>query len=135
MRHLILLVRADDEKGNPLPVIESPVLPDWIGIGDPQQGYYAGLPGKTFAKILQERWTGITPTAAYWNPINIISDNRLAAFETDTSHYHFLSHTKGSATVNVILLYRRAFKDLMDQKGWQDSDLQLKNIKIDLNIQ
>jgi hypothetical protein len=101
-------------------------VPDWGGIGDPQEGFYAGMPGKGFAKILQELWTEISPTGAYWNPTRILSDNRLAAFNTDTSEYAFeipADSRTAEITVTVTLLFRRAFKDLMVQKGWDDPDI------------
>ncbi len=89
LRHLILLVEATGENGDLLGLKDGPVIPDWGGIGDPEDGYYAGLPGKAYAKILQETWTEIMPSGAYWNPTRIVSDNRLAAFESDTSSFVF----------------------------------------------
>ncbi|UCC76355.1 MAG: carboxypeptidase regulatory-like domain-containing protein, partial [Anaerolineales bacterium] len=83
LRHLILLVRASDEEGQTLPLLNGPTLPDWCDAGDPSQGYYAGLPGKAFAKVLQELWAEVMPSGAYWNMTRIVSDNRIAAFATD----------------------------------------------------
>ena len=51
-------------------------------------GNYAGQPGKTFAKVLRDEWTGETPTAAYWRPVTIVEDTRLAALATDTTPLH-----------------------------------------------
>jgi len=121
-RHLILLVQATDDDGNALTQVNGPQVPEWGGIGDPSAGYYAGLPGKAFAKLLEETWTEISPSAAYWNPTRVLSDNRLAAFATDTSSYRFAAPEDGDVTVEVTLLYRRAFKELMDQKGWDVPD-------------
>ena len=66
------------------------------------------------------------PTGAYWNPTRIVSDNRLAAFATDISTYVFSAPVGTSVelpsqqiTVEVTLLFRRIFKELMDQKGWE----------------
>jgi mono/diheme cytochrome c family protein len=61
LRHLILLVEASDDQDKPLVQTGGDVLPEWCGKGDPQEGNYAGLPGKTYAKLLQELWTEITP--------------------------------------------------------------------------
>jgi mono/diheme cytochrome c family protein len=122
-RHLILLVQATDAYGNRLEHLEGPTVPEWGGIGDPSEGYYAGLPGKAFAKVLEEVWTEISPSAAYWNPTRVLSDNRLAAFETDTSTYTFAAPYGEEVTVEVTLLLRRAFIELMDQKGWDVSDI------------
>jgi len=123
LRHLILLVRAIDEQGHFLRQLEGPVLPEWIGIGDPNQGYYAGLPGKAFAKVLEELWTEVSPSGAYWNPTRILNDNRIAAFATDSSTYTFVATIEDKITIDVVLLFRRAFKDLALQKGWEIHDI------------
>jgi hypothetical protein len=122
-RHLILLVEAWDAEGNLLTQVGGPTLPEWAGIGDPTKGYYAGLPGKAFGKVLEETWTEISPSAAYWNPTRVLSDNRLAAFAIDRSSYTFAAPDEGEVEVEVTLLYRRAFIELMDQKGWNVPDL------------
>ena len=123
LRHMILVLEATDSIGDPLVQVSGPTVPDWGGIGDPQQGYFAGLPGKAFAKVLTELWTGITPSGAYWNPSRIVSDNRLAAFGQDISQYNFIAPEKGTVCISVRLVFRRAFKELMDQKGWDVPDI------------
>jgi hypothetical protein len=123
LRHLILLICATDAQGNILQQLDGPTVPEWGGVGDPTQGYYAGLPGKAFAKVLEELWTEVSPTGAYWNPTRVLDDNRLSAFVTDTSVYTFAAPTGGEVTVKVTLLFRRAFKELMDQKGWDVPDI------------
>jgi len=123
LRHLILLVEATDSKGNPLTQADGPTVPEWGGVGNPEQGCYAGLPGKAFAKVLKEVWTEISPSGAYWNPTRIVSDNRIAAFETDGSTYSFALPEDGKAHVEVTLIFRRVFKELMDQKGWDVPDI------------
>lgn len=123
LRHMILLVRAIARDGTPLSLVDGETLPDWCGDGDPIDGHYAGLPGKAFAKILEETWTGVSPTGAYWNPTRVVSDNRIAALETDTSQYQFALSEGSYINVRVELLFRRAFKDLMDQKKWNTPDI------------
>jgi len=123
LRHLILLVRAADAGGNALAQLDGPTVPGWGGVGDPNHGYYAGLPGKAFAKVLMEVWTEIAPSGAYWNPTRVLSDNRIAALATDTSSYAFAAPSEGGGTVEVTLLFRRAYKELMDQKGWDVPDI------------
>jgi hypothetical protein len=123
LRHLILLVQATDGQGRALPLQDGPSIPEWGGVGDPQQGYYAGLPGKAFARVLEELWTEVSPTGAYWNPTRVLSDNRLAAFATDTSFYTFAAPDQGAVTVEASLIFRRAFIELMDQKGWDVPDI------------
>jgi hypothetical protein len=110
------------------------VVPEWGGLGDPNDGYYAGLPGKGFAKILQELWTEIIPSGAYWNPTRIVSDNRIAAFATDKSTYKFIPPTEGNIRVKVTLLFRRAFIDLIDQKSWDVSDIVMEQQSLIVEI-
>ena len=123
LRHLILVLRVADAEGNALRQSEGPTVPDWGGVGDPKEGYYAGLPGKAFAKVLEELWTEISPSGAYWNPTRVLSDNRLAAFAIDSSRYAFAAPADDEVTVNVTLVFRRAFIELMAQKGWDARDI------------
>jgi hypothetical protein len=82
--------------------------------------------------VLQELWTEIAPTGAYWNPTRLFSDNRLAAFATDTSTYTFAAPTEDDVTVEATLLFRRAFIELMDQKGWDVPDIVMEQEAITL---
>ena len=123
LRHLILVVRAADSHGHLLRQSDGPVIPQWCGAGDPNEGYYSGLPGKAFAKVLEELWTDVSPTGAYWNPTRLLSDNRIAAFAADSSTYTFFADAKDTAKVEVVLLFRRAFIDLAAQKGWDVPDI------------
>jgi hypothetical protein len=132
LRHMILLVETRDAQGNLLEQVGGDTVPVWGGVGDPQQGYYAGLPGKAFAKILAEMWTEVTPTGAYWNPTRLVSDNRLAAFATDTSQYAFQASGQGLVTVQVRLIYRRAYRQLADWKGWQVPDILMEEAKVEV---
>ncbi len=132
LRHLILLVKVTDENGEVLELKDGPVVPEWGGVGDPERGYYAGQPGKAYAKVLEELWTEVSPSGAYWNPTRVLSDNRLAAFATDTSTYTFVAPQGGTVSIDVRLLLRRAFKELMDQKGWEAPDIVMSNQRINL---
>jgi len=123
LRHMILVVEAFDEHDQRLSQSSGPVVEDYAGIGDPAAGYYAGLPGKVFAKILKELWTDISPSGSYWNPTTIISDNRIPAMQTDSSTYTFSASDQGPISLKVQLFYRRAFIEIMDQKGWQVPDM------------
>ena len=123
LRHMILVVSATDASGQPLRQLDGPTVPTWGGVGDAAKGYYAGLPGKAFAKVLQEVWTGVAPTGAYWNETRVSSDSRIAAFATDTSSYTFAISPGQVATVEVRLRFRRVFKALADIKKWPDADV------------
>ncbi len=123
LRHMLLVVEALDEDGNLLTLENGPTLPPWAGEGEPDKGYYAGLPGKGYALILQELWTEISPSGAYWNPTRVVEDTRLEPFEEDFSIYRFSVPEGGAMQVHVKLLLRRAFIEMMDQKGWTDPDI------------
>jgi hypothetical protein len=123
LRHMILLVQAKDESGEELLPLDGPIVPEWVGEGNPDERYYAGLPGKAYAKVLQEMRTGVIPSGAYWNKTQIVSDNRIAAFASDNSTYTFRTPENGTTGVTVTLLFRRAFIELMDQKGWNTPDI------------
>jgi hypothetical protein len=123
IRSMILVVEALDANGKPLVLHQGPVNPAY-------SGNYGGLPGKTFAKVLKDEWTGEIPTAAYWRPISIVSDTRLAAFATDTSQYTFVAPTDGAVTIKARLIFRRAFQQLAEQKGWNDPDIVMEEATI-----
>ena len=132
LRHMILLVQAVGLDGDSLVLVDGPTLPDWTGIGDPQDGYFAGQPGQAYAKILMEQWTEISPTGSYWNPTRILSDNRIPAMGSDTTHYVFQTPENSNLHVEVRLLYRRAFIELAEQKGWDDPDILMETAQYDL---
>ena len=133
LRHLILLIEATDANGDPLPQVSGPLLADYAGIGDPSEGYFGGLPGVVYAKILQDLWTEISPSGSYWNPTRVVSDNRIAALETASSEYSFAALDQGQVTISVRLLYRRAFIEIMDWKGWDVPDLLMAEEIINLD--
>lgn len=125
IRSMILVVEALDANGEPLPLSQGPVNPAY-------SGDYGGLPGKTFAKILRDDWTGEAPTAAIWRPVTIIEDTRLATLATDTTNYTFDAPAGQAITVNARLIFRRAFYELMQQKGWNDPDILMENETIQI---
>ncbi len=116
IRSLILLVSVTDVNGSPLIKVEGPENPAFAGD-------YAGYPGKTFAKVLRDDLTGEMPTAAFWRPVTIVEDTRIAAFATDSTRFLFSLAEGETVNVTVQLIYRRAFYDLMQQKGWNDPDI------------
>ncbi len=131
LRHLILLVDAVDASGARLEQLAGPTVPAWGGLGDPTTGHYSGLPGTAYAKVLEELWTEVSPTGAYWNPTRVLSDNRIAAGAADTTRYEFAVPAAGAATIEVTLLFRRAYLDLMEQKGWDVPDIEMARVVLD----
>jgi hypothetical protein len=118
IRNVILLVeakRSADERS--LHFVSGDVVHELGGVGDPAQGYYAGLPGKMFAKIIED-FEGNAPTF-FTDAKAIIFDNRIPALETDTSTYRFIV-PGGGGEVQVLAraIYRRSFRTLVDAKQW-----------------
>ncbi len=76
----------------------------------------------------------MTPTGAYWNPVTVVSDNRIAAFADDATSYAFAVPPDGAARVEVRLLFRRAYKDLMDVKRWNVSDILMASRSLEVTV-
>jgi hypothetical protein len=133
LRHLILVVRAYGSNASELSLKAGPVLPEWCGSGNPADGYYAGLPGKVFVKLLEEMWTGVSPTAAYWNPTRVVMDTRLGAFKSDVGEFLFIAPHSGDVRIEAVLLYRRAYKKLMDLKGWSEPDIVMESAAVSIS--
>jgi hypothetical protein len=84
---------------------------------------------------LEEAWTGISPSGAYWNPTRLVSDNRIPAFGSATSAYSFaLLQEGGLISIDVRLLFRRAFIELMDQKSWDIDDILMERQTLQIEI-
>lgn len=128
LRNLILLVQAQDTDGQPLVLASGPTIATWGGEGNSENGYYAGLPGVLYTKVLSDYFTGETPAYSYWRQTRLVSDNRIPALATDESIYAFdLPWDVGSVTVDVRLYLRRAFIELMDLKGWDTPDILMEH--------
>jgi hypothetical protein len=133
LRHLILLVRAYGSNTSELSLKSGPVLPEWCGSGNPADGFYAGLPGKVYVKLLEEIWTGVSPTAAYWNPTRVVMDTRLGAFESDVGEFLFVAPDSGNVQIKAVLLYRRAYKKLMELKSWNEPDIVMESAAVSVS--
>jgi hypothetical protein len=117
MRSVMLVVEARDAAGRLLELREGPTLPEWTGD-------QAGKPGRAFARILKDNWTGEAPTAAFWRQTTVLEDTRLFPFVKNTSNYAFtLPADRAGVQWSVRLNYRRAFQALAQQKGWTDPDI------------
>jgi len=125
MRHLILVVTAQTEDGEVLPLLEGSTLPEWTG-------NYAGMAGEAYAKILYDEWSGEVPTAAYWRPVHLVSDNRIAAYETARTDYAFDLPDDGKVIVSARLFFRRAFQELAELKGWDDQDILMAKDRVEV---
>jgi hypothetical protein len=136
MRNMILLVGVRDENGHVPDMLQGGTVPVWGGVGAPEEGNYAGLPGKGFAKVLrdailypdrQQRHFAYQYPAPHWRPTVIESDSRIPADGVDESRYRFqLSESLSwPVTVTVRLIYRRSYKQWMDAKNLQIPDMEI----------
>jgi hypothetical protein len=116
LRHVLLLVEAKDDRGQTLELIRGTRLPKWAGD-------LAGLAGSAYAKILMDRASRESPTAAFWRPTSIVADTRLAPGATDIMPYSFVLRDQRPVNVKARLIYRRAFQALARVKGWKAEDI------------
>jgi hypothetical protein len=132
LRHMILLVSAVGAESRACALLDGPRLPSWCGSRATASGHYAGLPGRAYAKVLEETWTRVTPTGAYWNPTRVVSDNRLAAFASDSAAFVFQCRDEETVEVQARLLFRRAYIELMETKGWDFPDISMAEGRVSL---
>ncbi len=123
VRNMILLVEAwrdgDDPLVSPLVHTGSQIVHELGGVGDPAQGYYAGLPGRFYAKVNFDA-QGNGPTF-FTDAAGIEFDNRIPALGVDPTTYTFaLPPEGGQIRVRSRLIYRRAFRFLVDAKQWTE---------------
>ncbi len=122
VRNMILLVEAwqdgNDPLVNPLTYLGNQMVHELGGVGNPGLGYYAGLPGKFYAKV-NHNADGIGPTF-FTDATGIQFDNRIPALASDATQYSFAlpAGVDGNVNVRARLIYRRAFRFLVDAKNW-----------------
>ena len=128
-RHLILTVSAVDGSSLPLPQTGGDTVPDWGGA-------QAGMPGKVFAKVLEDALTREYPVVSYWKQTFILSDNRIPALSSDTSVYQFTAPPGGGEiTISAVLLFRRNLQAELDTRGWDSPDILMQEAQIELPVQ
>lgn len=120
IRNMILVIDAvRREDGATLEHTGEQVVHDLGGVGDPAEGYYAGLPGKLYAKLNHDA-NGVGPTF-FTDATGILFDNRIPAMESDTTTYTFaIPADGGTLDVRARLVYRRSWRALVDAKGWTE---------------
>jgi len=97
--------------------VGGPAVPAWGGA-------QAGQLGKAYAKVLRDVATGEAPVVSYWKQTQIVSDNRIAALESDASTYTFAApRAGGTVTVTAELRFRRVFQEVADARGWDVPDI------------
>lgn len=132
IRNAILVVQVSDERNNSIKYLGNNILPNWAGSGG-ENNDYAGLPGKGYAKILQDR-DGNYP-APQWRLVTIRSDTRIPAMKTDISNYSFLiPNNSTELNISTKVIYRKAFKYLSKVKGWNLKDYTVASYTQKINL-
>jgi hypothetical protein len=110
-RNLVLVVEPLDAEGRRLPLLTGPTLPALAGTE------LAGLPGRLFAKQLQD-WDGRSP-APFWRAQPEGKDTRLVPGQAEHFMFRFPAATR---QVRARLLYRRFWPATAADKGWPDNE-------------
>lgn len=120
IRNMILVVEASRAADDaPLVHTGDQVVHDLGGVGDPADGYYAGLAGKLYGKVNHDA-DGNGPVF-FTDATGIQFDSRIPALATDTTSYTFEAPAQGGeVTVRARLIYRRSWRALVDAKGWTE---------------
>jgi hypothetical protein len=120
-RHLLLVVVATDDKGNPLKLAVGPRVPDHAGgEGDPlllgadifavrtEAGDFASFPGREFAQVLVDK-QGRTHVP-FWRAVALKEDTRLEPGRTAKVRHTFRRHGEGPVKLRVMVVHRLRFK-------------------------
>jgi hypothetical protein len=117
-RHLLLVVEARDADGHVLPLVQGPVLPPEAGFSATLRRNVVGLPGRLFGRLLVD-FSGVGP-APFWLAVAEKYDTRLRPDQTERVEFWFhTSGARGVAHIEVSLLYRRFYPELVEEKGWE----------------
>lgn len=118
MRNVVLVVEAWRTPGSaPLAFLGGPTVHALGGLGDPARGDYAGMPGRLYAKVARDE-AGNAPVF-FTEATAIVDDNRLAPLQADVTAYEFQAPAGGgNIHVRARVIYRRAWRALVLQKGW-----------------
>jgi hypothetical protein len=123
-RHLLLVVRAEDDGGTELELRAGPLIPDAGGVGPRDAGNYAGLPGKLYGKLLEG--PGGEAPAPFWRAVAVRFDTRLQPDQLDRTEFTWQpSDRAATVRVRATLIYRGFYQAVRDAKAWPDRDVLL----------
>ena len=60
-------------------------------------------------------------------------DTRLGAFESDVGEFLFIAPDTGDVRVEAVLIYRRAYRKLMELKGWSEPDIVMESAEVSIS--
>ncbi|MDQ6960238.1 MAG: hypothetical protein Q9M27_04345 [Mariprofundaceae bacterium] len=118
LRNVILVVDVMDDTGKRLAHTGSKkeLLPPLADMGKSPRDF-GGHAGAMFARPFATK-SGKAPTGGF-NADHALFDTRIRPGETAKRTFHFKKPSSGYAKVRVRLIYRWAFKPLVDKKGWK----------------
>ena len=145
IRNVILKVDVTDESGKPLEYTGDAhgLLSSLAGMGNSKTKTrdaqdWAGMPGKMYAKVYQsaimpngQKTVGVGGFAAD----SIFFDTTLAPKKPDQMNFMFKlpADYRGKIKISARLVYRWAFKPLIDSKGWILDDRPMTQVEKTLN--
>ncbi|MCI0650873.1 MAG: hypothetical protein L0Z55_03195 [Planctomycetes bacterium] len=119
LRHLVLVVEATTG-ADPIALTQvlGPEVDENVAVaGDPDLGYYGGMPGKVYGHILED--AGGNYPVFYTEGAALAFDTAIAPLATDSTLYTFALPAGGGAVdVRARLIYRRAYRQWIDDKEW-----------------
>jgi len=131
LRNVLLVVDAVDAKGEPLEHTgnKKELLPPLAGVGKSARDF-GGHVGAMFARPFATK-SGKAPTGGF-NADHALFDTRIYPGQTAHRIFHFVKPNLRHAKVRVRLIYRWAFKPLVDKKGWKMDDIVIfdKDLKV-----
>ena len=145
IRNVLLRVVATGTSGQNLSQTSGSVIPFYGSDNDGVigEGDWAGLPGRGFAKVLEDA-AGNKPVL-FIDAVAVSEDTRIQAGETDTSYYDFdidnSTCNGGTIDINLILTYRRAWRATVTDMGWTVDnrglpwELELINMPLSFTLQ
>ncbi|MEM7167710.1 MAG: hypothetical protein AAF581_19825, partial [Planctomycetota bacterium] len=118
IRNMLLVVEAErDSDSLALVHTGAQQLGIEAGVGAPASGYFSGLPGKIYGRFLEDAM-GAGPVP-FTDAVAERFNTRIAPLMTDTTSYTFAAPPGGGdVTVRARLIYRRAWRSMVDDKGW-----------------
>jgi len=122
MRSVMLLLKVTDSSGKPLTLKKGSRLPDWVGVGNVQEGNYAGLPGAAFARVLGDDQGNLH--VPFWQASQVVSDTRIRPKKSVNLKFEYeLEDPEDEPTAEANLIYRPVIRSWAKIKNWLAEDI------------
>jgi hypothetical protein len=119
---VMLLLKVTDSNGKPLALKKGSRLPDWTGIGNVEEGNYAGLPGAVFARVLGDDQGHLQ--VPFWQATRVVFDTRIRPKKTVTLKFEYtLEDPEDEPTAEARLIYRPVIRPWAKIKNWPADDI------------